>query len=199
MPTPAERQALLFVAAVALIGGGMRVVQSRRLDRELSTAEQGNAPAKSLGARALDAQIAAVDSARANRRTSRRKASVSSTTAVTADAGTGASRTRRTQPTLKASTAPDPTPRIDVNEATVEELERLPRVGPALAARIVAWREKNGPFDALESLRHVRGIGPATARLLAPLVTFSGRHSPSQSEASASPATARRTSPSRNL
>jgi hypothetical protein len=46
----------------------------------------------------------------------------------------------------------------------------------------VAWRERHGPFAGPEDLRHVRGIGPSTVRLLLPLVTFSGRHSPLLSE-----------------
>jgi competence protein ComEA len=174
MPTPAERQALLFLAAVAIIGGGARAVSSRQLARDVAAAEQGLAPSTDLATRALDAQIAAVDSAR--RTSSAKKA-----------APRAASSRRVRRSTLDSGRESDPVLSIDVNAASAAELERLPRVGPALAARIVAWREKNGPFESLESLRHVRGIGPATARLLAPLVTFSGRHSPSQSEAPASP------------
>lgn len=175
MPTPAERQALLFLAAVAVIGGGARAVSTRQLARDVAGAEQGPGPSPDLATRALDAQIAAVDSAR-------RAGKAKKATARTS------SRRQVKQPTLESGQRPEPVLAIDVNEASAAELERLPRVGPALAARIVAWREKHGPFESLESLRHVRGIGPATARLLAPLVTFSGRHSPSQSEAPASPA-----------
>ena len=173
MPTPAERQALLFLAAVAVIGGGVRAVGTRALARDVAGAEQGPAPSTDLATRALDAQIAAVDSAR------RREHETPSTPR---------SRSSRTpkRPTIPRERLPAPVLSVDVNDASAAELERLPRVGPALAARIVAWREQHGPFESLESLRHVRGIGPATARLLAPLVTFSGRHSPSQSEAPAS-------------
>ena len=181
MPTPAERQALLFLAAVAVIGGGARAVSTRQLDRDVAQAEQGFAPSTDLATRALDAQIAAVDSARRSKGTGRRS---------NAKTGTPRSASRRglSQSPRDSKRVPDPIPPIDVNNASVAELERLPRVGPALAARMVAWREKHGPFESVESLRHVPGIGPVTARLLAPLVTFSGRHSPSQSEAPASPA-----------
>lgn len=174
MPTPAERQALLFLAAVAVIGGGVRAAGTRTLAREVTRAERGVPPSAELATRALDAQIAAVDSAR--RRGWVPKATVR----------TGSAR-KKTEPTLLPRAVPGPALSIDVNAASAAELERLPRVGPALAARIVAWREAHGPFESMESLRHVRGIGPATARMLAPLVTFSGRHSPFQSEASASP------------
>ena len=182
MPTPAERQALLFLAAVAVIGGGVRAAGTRTLARDVARAERGVAHSADLATRALDAQIAAVDSARQRGRASK------------SAAPRGSSR-RRTEPTLLTGRGPEPVPWIDVNDASAAELERLPRVGPALAARIVAWREQHGPFESMESLRHVRGIGPATARVLAPVVTFSGRHSPFQSEAPAS-STSRAPNPS---
>lgn len=49
--------------------------------------------------------------------------------------------------------------RININKASVEELVTLPRVGPALAERIIAFREQNGPFKEVEDLKSVRGIG----------------------------------------
>jgi len=51
--------------------------------------------------------------------------------------------------------------RIDVNQADVTELQRLPGIGPAIAAAIVAWRDDNGPFDSVDDLLDVPGIGPA--------------------------------------
>jgi competence ComEA-like helix-hairpin-helix protein len=51
---------------------------------------------------------------------------------------------------------------VDVNRASEEELTRLPGIGPALAARIVAFREAHGPFATLEDLERVSGIGPQT-------------------------------------
>lgn len=51
--------------------------------------------------------------------------------------------------------------RIDVNRASAAELALLPGIGPALAARIVEERERNGPFVSLDDLVRVRGIGPA--------------------------------------
>ncbi|MFO0714534.1 MAG: helix-hairpin-helix domain-containing protein [Sandaracinus sp.] len=62
---------------------------------------------------------------------------------------------------------------MDVNHASAAELETLPRVGPALAARIVARREERGPFTDLAQLDEVPGIGPAVLEALRGRITFS--------------------------
>lgn len=49
---------------------------------------------------------------------------------------------------------------ININTARPSELQRLPGIGPALAARIVAYREAWGPFGAIEDILEVSGIGP---------------------------------------
>lgn len=61
---------------------------------------------------------------------------------------------------------------VNVNTATVAELETLPGVGPALAARIIEYRRKNGPFSSLEELDEVEGIGPGKLEHLEDRVTF---------------------------
>ncbi len=55
---------------------------------------------------------------------------------------------------------------IDVNRADAAALDALPGVGPALAARIVAWRTANGPFRSPEDLLSVSGIGDRTLERL---------------------------------
>ena len=50
--------------------------------------------------------------------------------------------------------------KVDINKASVEELDRLPGIGPSLAQRIVEFRKQNGPFHRVEDLLNVRGIGP---------------------------------------
>jgi competence protein ComEA len=57
--------------------------------------------------------------------------------------------------------APDAEP-IDLDRADARALERLPGIGPVLAARIVADRERRGSFRGVDGLSRVRGIGPAT-------------------------------------
>ncbi len=51
--------------------------------------------------------------------------------------------------------------KIDINKADADELVKLPGVGPAIAARIIEYREKNGPFKSIEDIKNVRGIGDA--------------------------------------
>ncbi len=61
--------------------------------------------------------------------------------------------------------------KVNLNTADAAALETLPRVGPQLAARIIAWRESNGRFAAIEELKSVSGIGEKTFDGLRELVT----------------------------
>lgn len=67
-----------------------------------------------------------------------------------------------------------PGERVDVDRADVIELTRLPHVGPALAQRMVAWRERHGSFGSIARLDSVSGIGPKLLDAIRPYVTFSG-------------------------
>lgn len=62
---------------------------------------------------------------------------------------------------------------IDINSATAKEFERLPRIGPQIAGRIVAYREKNGAFKRIDDITKVKGIGPKTLERLRPHLTMS--------------------------
>ena len=68
---------------------------------------------------------------------------------------------------------------VDLDRAAAAELARLPRVGPALARAIVAWREAHGPFGGLSGLDAVPGIGPGLLQGLSAHATFSGTPHPS--------------------
>lgn len=61
---------------------------------------------------------------------------------------------------------------IDVNHADASELDALPGVGPAIAGRIIDFRNRNGSFATLSDLDAVKGIGPAMLRKLEGRVCF---------------------------
>jgi competence protein ComEA len=61
--------------------------------------------------------------------------------------------------------------KVNLNAATELDLDALPRIGPAMAARIIAWRTENGPFTAVDDLLQVTGIGDKTFEGLRDLVT----------------------------
>jgi competence protein ComEA len=56
--------------------------------------------------------------------------------------------------------------KVDLNQATIEELEKLPGIGPKTARNIVEYREKFGPFKSIEDLLEVKGIGPKRLEVL---------------------------------
>jgi DNA uptake protein ComE-like DNA-binding protein len=182
MPTPSEQKALAFVAVVIVLGGAVRVLRAGA-PATASPAEQ----------QAIARQAYAADSA-----------SVRDTKAKRGRNGARLPQERRdtgVKGWLSLRGYPPPSPRIDIDNrlpggmvvvggragaagllgpvdldvAGAAEIEALPRIGPALAARIVASRDSSGPFGSLEALRRVPGIGPAMLRQLRPLVTFSGR------------------------
>lgn len=67
-----------------------------------------------------------------------------------------------------------PGERIDLDRADVTEITRLPRIGPALAQRIVAWRSEHGVFGGLARFDSVPGVGPRLVESIRPFITFSG-------------------------
>lgn len=96
--------------------------------------------------------------------------------------GTGAFSWLRSAPTNNAPVA-ELKLTLDLNQATAAQLQALPDVGPQLAGRIVSFREEHGPFERVEDLQQVRGVGPVTlAELRAFLIVDArGLVAPSQS------------------
>ena len=102
----------------------------------------------------------------------------------TANAGQGAANGAAQNGASQGGTQPQPartltasgsaqkgsTP-VNINTATAEELQTLPRIGPAMAQRIIAWREAHGGFRSVDELDAVPGIGPSMLENLRPLVT----------------------------
>jgi len=68
---------------------------------------------------------------------------------------------------------PKPTGPVDLDVATVKEIEALRHIGPTLAKRIVADRDSFGPFGSMDALQRVKGIGPSMVEKLDSSVTFS--------------------------
>ncbi len=61
--------------------------------------------------------------------------------------------------------------KVDVNKASFEQLQEVPGIGSATAQRIVEWREQHGPFETLDDLLNVRGIGVKNLEKLRPFLT----------------------------
>ena len=88
--------------------------------------------------------------------------SVTSGTAAPGPPGTGSHPGRPDKPGRPAA--------VNLNTATVQQLDALPGVEPVTAAAIVAWRDANGKFTSVDQLAEVDGIGPGRLEKLRPLV-----------------------------
>jgi competence protein ComEA len=91
--------------------------------------------------------------------------SVSSGTATPGAPGTGSRPDRPNRPDR-----PGRSEVVNLNTATVQQLDALPGVGPVTAAAIVAWRDANGKFTSVDQLAEVDGIGPSRLEKLRRLV-----------------------------
>jgi competence protein ComEA len=160
MPTPSERRALLFLSALLVLGAVARASAALR------------ASGHPLDPAPLDRQLRAVDSARAAAAAKGKagKTTKSPRTITRTSTGRLAPTASAGQPLLPPQ---GPPPKIDLDLAPASEIQRLPRIGPVLAARIVADRDSLGPFGSLQGLQRVRGVGPALSAGIAPYVTFS--------------------------
>ena len=178
--TKGERSALRWLLAVIAIGSGAQVARQWQHGDSI----------RPESAEALSLQLLAVDSAQragkraSSRRSGSRRGARSHPTEADRSAPSASKRRSRRVPRSPDSTVASarelPTlERVDLDRADVVLLERLPKIGPALAARIVADREARGAFGSLGALERVRGIGPKLAAGLSALVTFSGTPRPS--------------------
>ena len=82
--------------------------------------------------------------------------------------------TARHQAPRKSTSLPAPRS-IDVNSASAADLQMLPGIGPAIARRIIAYREEHGRFRTVDGLTDVKGIGVRTMERIRPFV-IAGAH-----------------------
>jgi competence protein ComEA len=73
--------------------------------------------------------------------------------------------------TEQPQTSGDDAERININTASLEELDSLPGIGPTIAQRIVDYRDENGPFQTIEDIMNVSGVGPSTFDNIKDLIT----------------------------
>ena len=71
--------------------------------------------------------------------------------------------------------AAKPAVQVNLNTATVADLQELPGVGAKVAARIVEYRQKQGPFKRIEELMNIQGIGEKSFLKLRPQITVGGK------------------------
>ena len=65
-----------------------------------------------------------------------------------------------------------PVGKVNLNTATLAQLDTLPGIGPAYAQRIIDYRTASGPFASIDQLQNVKGIGPKTFDKLKDLITI---------------------------
>lgn len=166
MPHHSDHKVLLFLAAVAVLGTGVRVARAARGNGEHGPSAQP----------ALEHQRS-VTAQTAQRASGRGRA----THYMKAPADTDSTRRSPADPARKRARVAGSLDRpgyiggkLDLDVATAAQLDSLPGISPTLARRIVADRLERGPFLTLEALRRVSGIGTAFIRKIDTLVTFSG-------------------------
>lgn len=148
MATPAERKALLFFGIIAMLGAGVRVWQARRpaslSPSPVSAEAYGSGAGRSGSPRP-------VRSSNVRRSPIRNNASASRTGQINRDSSAI----------------------VDLDRATISEINALGVLPKGMARLIVADRDSFGPFGSVEELRRVSFLSAGTLRKLAPRVTFS--------------------------
>jgi competence ComEA-like helix-hairpin-helix protein len=156
--TRSELKLLLALATAVLIGLGAREWRARFPDHADHLERFDREPALSAEPAGADDEPPSVARSALSRRPPSRE--------VRPAGGGRAERPDQTGPAHPPELRP-----LDLNRATAADLARLPGVGTALASRIVADRERAGPFESPEALRRVLGVGPRKLAAIRALVT----------------------------
>jgi competence ComEA-like helix-hairpin-helix protein len=149
--TGPETAAILTLAGLLALGVGVRQLQARSAP-----------PAANLAA--VDARWAAADTAPAPPAVE----PVFETRIVPSDSVTIPTSGFADPPPSRSRSSAESPVRMNLNTADAALLQRLPRIGPALAGRIIAYRQEHGPFRRVEDVVNVKGIGPKTLEQMAP-------------------------------
>lgn len=100
------------------------------------------------------------------------KSNAQTTTGTTAKKQTSSkAAVTTTAQTAKQSEKSSQTGKININTASQEMLESLPKIGETIAARIIEYRNTYGGFDSIEEIKNVKGIGEKTFEALKDLIT----------------------------
>jgi DNA uptake protein ComE-like DNA-binding protein len=172
MQMRSDQKALMFLGAVAVLGAGVRVVRASAGD------------ARPASQPALDRQVKAADSAayagRAGRAGRGRGGGARQGRGRGARSRSAADTSKRKRDSLaRASSAPLDRQgyiggKLDLDVATLAQLDSLPGVSLLMARRIVLDRMAHGPFVTRDGLRRVSGAGEFFLSRIDSLVTFSG-------------------------
>jgi hypothetical protein len=163
MSSPSDHKVLLFLAAVAVLGAGVRVARAAR-------GEQGPSAQPALEhQRSVTAQAAQRASGRG--RASHMKVAADSDSTRRSPRDSARKRSRVVPLLDRPGYIAD---KLDLDVATAAQIDSLPGVTPTLARRIVADRLARGPFLNSEGLRRVAGVGASFVRKIDTLVIFSG-------------------------
>lgn len=172
--TKGEMQAILFVAVSMLAGGLVLLAKQFHSDFLPDLGPAARDGRLNAGIRAQSAQPAG--NARAamglssvsGGDTGGERATGNVPYARAASPGTGTGYPVAGVPSKTATS--DENLQVPINTAQASELQKLPGIGPTLAERIIAFRQRSGSFASVEELLEVKGIGPATLERLRPFV-----------------------------
>ncbi|MXX03808.1 MAG: ComEA family DNA-binding protein [Gemmatimonadetes bacterium] len=158
--TRGEIQAVIFVAVSMLAGAVILLVKQYNSD---FLPDLGPASAHGRLNAGIETASATADVDDSNARLPSTRADSGRSTIEAADSGRPATGPDSGHPA-------DGNLLVPVNTAPASELQKLPGIGPKLAEAIIEYRTRSGPFERVEELLEVKGIGPAKLGRIRPLV-----------------------------